>query len=49
MFFDSTFETEAQIEIRALAGRYAREKIAPIVEHDEESQTFRREIIAGLG
>ena len=49
MFFDSVFETEAQIEIRALARRYAQEKIKPLVEHDEESETFRREVIAGLG
>ena len=47
--FDSTFETESQIEIRELARRYAREKIAPTVEKDEETATFRREIIQELG
>lgn len=47
--FDHTFETEAQTEIRNLARKFARDKIAPIVEHDEESGTFRREIIQGLG
>jgi alkylation response protein AidB-like acyl-CoA dehydrogenase len=49
MLFDTSFETEAQIEIRNLARKFAREKIAPIVEHDEETETFRREIIAGMG
>lgn len=49
MLFDQTFETEAQIEIRELTRKFAREKIAPIVAHDEESETFRREIIQGLG
>ena len=47
--FDSTFETESQIEIRELARKYAREKIAPTVEKDEETATFRREIIQELG
>ncbi len=47
--FDATFETEAQQEIRALARKYVREKILPIVEKDEETSTFRREIIQGLG
>jgi len=49
MLFDQSFETEAQIEIRNLASKFAREKILPIVEHDEETETFRPEIIAGLG
>lgn len=49
MLFDSAFESESQIEIRALAKKYARERIAPRVEHDEETETFRREIIQGLG
>jgi len=47
--YDSTFETEEQMEIRTLARKYAREKILPHVEKDEESQTFRPEIIRGLG
>ncbi len=45
----SVFETEAQEEIRQLARRFAREKILPTVEKDEETSTFRREIIQGLG
>ena len=49
MLFDQAFETEAQIQIRELTRKFAREKIAPIVAHDEESETFRREIIQGLG
>ena len=47
--FDQAFETETQIEIRTMAKKFAREKILPIVEHDEEAKTFRREIILGLG
>lgn len=47
--FDTCFETEAQQEIRALARRFAQEKIAPFVETDEETATFRPEIIAELG
>jgi alkylation response protein AidB-like acyl-CoA dehydrogenase len=47
--FDTAFETETQIEIREIARKYCRDRIAPIVEHDEESRTFRTEIIKGLG
>ena len=47
--YDTTFETEAQTEIRTLARKFAREKILPLVEKDEETQTFRPEIIQGLG
>lgn len=47
--YDSTFETEEQLEIRKLARKFARDKILPLVEKDEESQTFRPEIIQGLG
>ncbi len=47
--FDQAFETETQIEIRGMAKKFARDKILPIVEHDEETKTFRREIIQGLG
>ena len=47
--FDQAFETETQIEIRGIARKFARDRILPIVEHDEETKTFRREIIAGLG
>jgi alkylation response protein AidB-like acyl-CoA dehydrogenase len=49
MIFDTTFETEAQIEIRTLARKFAQERIRPIVEHDEETGTFRRDIIRELG
>ena len=49
MLFDSSFETESQIEIRELARKFSKDRIAPIVEHDEETETFRREIIRGLG
>lgn len=47
--YDSTFETEEQGTIRELARKFAREKILPLVEKDEETQTFRPEIIQGLG
>jgi butyryl-CoA dehydrogenase len=49
MLFDSSFETESQIEIRELARKFSKDRIAPIVEHDEETETFRREIIRELG
>ena len=48
-FFDQAFETETQIEIREITKKFALAKILPIVEHDEESKTFRRVIIEGLG
>jgi alkylation response protein AidB-like acyl-CoA dehydrogenase len=47
--FDTTFETETQKEIRELAKKFAKSKIAPLVEADEESETFRPEIIQTLG
>jgi alkylation response protein AidB-like acyl-CoA dehydrogenase len=47
--FETTFETEDQKEIRELARRFARDKILPTVEKDEETGTFRREIIKSLG
>jgi alkylation response protein AidB-like acyl-CoA dehydrogenase len=49
MLFDSSFETESQIEIRELARKFSKDRIAPVVEHDEETETFRREIIKELG
>ncbi len=49
MLFDTSFETEGQIEIRELARKFSKDRIAPIVEHDEETETFRREIIRELG
>ena len=42
-------ETEIQSELRALARRAARQEILPLVEADEETETFRPEIIAQLG
>ena len=47
--YDTTFETEAQLEVRELARKFARDRILPLVEHDELSQTFRPEIIRELG
>jgi len=47
--FDSSFETESQVEIRELARKFSKDRIAPVVEHDEETETFRREIIRELG
>jgi len=47
--YDSSFETEAQIEVRELARKFARSRILPLVEKDEETQTFRPEIIQELG
>ncbi len=49
MLFDTSFETEEQVEIRSLARKFSKDQISPIVEHDEESETFRRSIIKGLG
>jgi hypothetical protein len=49
MIFDTCFETESQTQIRELARKFARERIRPLVEHDEETGTFRREIIRELG
>ncbi len=49
MLFDSSFETESQVEIRELARKFSKDRIAPVVEHDEETETFRREIIRELG
>lgn len=47
--FDQAFETETQVQIREIAKKFALDKILSIVEHDEETKTFRREIIQGLG
>ncbi|MFN7685368.1 MAG: acyl-CoA dehydrogenase family protein, partial [Oligoflexia bacterium] len=41
--------TPVQAELRSLARKFVKTKIAPIVEQDEASGTFRPEIIAGLG
>jgi butyryl-CoA dehydrogenase len=42
-------DTEVQAELRALARKFAENEIRPIVDADEESETFRPEIIAKLG
>lgn len=47
--FETTFETETQIHIRELARKFAQDKISPLIEQDEQTQTFRREIIEALG
>ena len=47
--FDEAFETETQVQIRQIARKFARSQIAAIVQADEETKTFRREIISGLG
>jgi alkylation response protein AidB-like acyl-CoA dehydrogenase len=41
--------TPVQSELRELARRFVKKNIWPIVEQDEETGTFRPEIIAGLG
>jgi alkylation response protein AidB-like acyl-CoA dehydrogenase len=45
----SFVDNEVQTELRALARKFAENEIRPIVEADEESGTFRPEIIAKLG
>jgi len=45
----SFVDTEVQAELRALARKFAENEIRPIVEHDEETETFRPEIIRKLG
>ncbi|MBC7387088.1 MAG: acyl-CoA dehydrogenase family protein [Cryobacterium sp.] len=42
-------DTEVQAELRSLTRKFAENEIRPIVEADEESGTFRPEIIAKLG
>src|SRR4051812_3456160 len=42
-------ETEIQRELRALTRRFARDRIAPHVEEDDQTGKFRPELIAGLG
>lgn len=45
----SFVDSEVQAELRALAKKFAENEIRPIVEADEESETFRLEIIRKLG
>ncbi len=42
-------DSEVQAELRALTRKFAENEIKPIVEKDEESETFRPEIIKKLG
>jgi acyl-CoA dehydrogenase len=42
-------DTEVQAELRALARKFAENEIRPIVEQDEDTETFRPEIIRKLG
>jgi len=42
-------ETPIQSELRELTRRFARKEIAPIIEQDEETETFRPELIRKLG
>lgn len=42
-------ETEIIQEIRGLARQFARNKLAPVIEEDERTETFRPEFIAQLG
>lgn len=42
-------DNEVQAELRALARKFAENEIRPIVEKDEEDETFRPEIIRKLG
>lgn len=42
-------DTEVQAELRALTRKFAENEIRPLVEADEESGTFRSEIIRKLG
>jgi alkylation response protein AidB-like acyl-CoA dehydrogenase len=42
-------ETPIQAELRELARRFAQKELAPIVEEDEKTETFRPEIIKKLG
>lgn len=42
-------ESSIQKEIRELARRFAQKELAPIIEHDEQTETFRPELIQKLG
>ncbi|MBS1960801.1 MAG: acyl-CoA dehydrogenase family protein [Bdellovibrionales bacterium] len=42
-------DNEVQTELRALARKFAENEIRPIVDRDEETETFRPEIIRKLG
>lgn len=42
-------ESPIQIELRELTRKFAQKELAPIIERDEESETFRPELIRQLG
>lgn len=42
-------ETPIQTELRELARRFAQKELAPLIEEDEKTETFRPEIIKKLG
>jgi alkylation response protein AidB-like acyl-CoA dehydrogenase len=42
-------KSELQVELSALAKKWAREKLAPLVDQDERDERFRPELIASLG
>jgi glutaryl-CoA dehydrogenase (non-decarboxylating) len=42
-------ETPIQTELRELARRFAQKELAPFIEEDEKTETFRPEIIKKLG
>lgn len=42
-------DTEVQAELRALTRKFAENEIRPLIEADEESETFRPEVIRKLG
>jgi alkylation response protein AidB-like acyl-CoA dehydrogenase len=43
------FDSEIQADLRAMARKFAENEIAPLVEKDEETETFRPEVIRKLG
>lgn len=45
----SFVDTEVQAELRSLTRKFAENEIRPLVEADEESETFRTEVIKKLG
>jgi alkylation response protein AidB-like acyl-CoA dehydrogenase len=48
-FSTSIGDTEVQAELRSLTRKFIQKELAPLVEKDEETETFRPEIIQKLG
>jgi len=48
-FSTSIGDSEVQAELRALTRKFIQKELAPLVEKDEETETFRPEIIQKLG